>query len=74
MLSIAALGFLGLGLQPPIPEWGTMIMESRPYIMRAPWTALFPGLFIFIFITVFTVAGRLLDRQFNTVGNDHANN
>lgn len=72
MLSIAALGFLGLGLQPPTPEWGTMIMESRPYIMRAPWTALFPGLFIFLFIAFFTVAGRMLDRRFNSVGGDHA--
>ena len=74
MLSIASLGFLGLGLQPPTPEWGTMIMESRPYIMRAPWTALFPGLFIFIFIAVFTIAGRQLDHQFTTAGDDHAGN
>ena len=60
LLSIASLGFLGLGLQPPSPEWGTMIMESRPYIMRAPWTAIFPGLYIFAFIFLFTQAGRRL--------------
>jgi peptide/nickel transport system permease protein len=60
LLSIASLGFLGLGLQPPSPEWGTMIMESRPYIMRAPWTAIFPGLFIFAFIFFFTQLGRQL--------------
>ncbi|THB62778.1 MAG: ABC transporter permease [Desulfovibrio sp.] len=58
LLSIASLGFLGLGLQPPSPEWGTMIMESRPYIMRAPWNAFFPGLFVFLFIFLFTLAGR----------------
>ncbi len=74
MLSIAALGFLGLGLQPPTPEWGTMIMESRPYIMRAPWTALFPGLFIFIFIVISTVSGRILDRRFNSAGGEYADN
>lgn len=72
MLSIAALGFLGLGLQPPAPEWGTMIMESRPYIMSAPWAAIFPGLFIFVFIALFTVAGRLLDRRFNSSGTHRA--
>ncbi len=72
LLSIAALGFLGLGLQPPSPEWGTMIMESRPYIMRAPWTAIFPGLCIFFFICVFTVIGRYLDRRFNATGESNA--
>jgi ABC-type dipeptide/oligopeptide/nickel transport system permease subunit len=72
LLSIAALGFLGLGLQPPSPEWGTMIMESRPYIIRAPWTAIFPGLCIFLFICVFTAIGRYLDGRFNTTGENHA--
>ena len=64
LLSVASLGFLGLGLQPPSPEWGTMIMEAKPYIMRAPWTALFPGLFIFSFIFLFTLIGRRLERMF----------
>jgi peptide/nickel transport system permease protein len=66
LLSVASLGFLGLGLQPPSPEWGTMIMEAKPYIMRAPWTALFPGLFIFAFIFFFTLVGRRLERSFQT--------
>lgn len=61
LLSIASLGFLGLGLAPPSPEWGTMIMESKPYIMRAPWTAIFPGLFIFAFIFLFTHLGRRME-------------
>ena len=65
LMSIAALGFLGLGLQPPSPEWGTMIMESRPYIMRAPWTAFFPGLFVFLFIFVFTLLGRKIEAACN---------
>jgi ABC-type dipeptide/oligopeptide/nickel transport system permease subunit len=72
LLSIAALGFLGLGLQPPTPEWGTMIMESRPYIMRAPWMAIFPGLCIFLFICVFTLIGRYFDRRFNATGESNA--
>lgn len=65
LLSIASLGFLGLGLQPPSPEWGTMIMESRPYIMRAPWNAFFPGLFVFLFIFLFTLAGRKAEAALN---------
>jgi ABC-type dipeptide/oligopeptide/nickel transport system permease subunit len=72
LLSIAALGFLGLGLQPPAPEWGTMIMESRPYIMQAPWMAVFPGLFIFVFIFLFTLLGRYLDQRFNAAGGVNA--
>jgi len=66
LLSVASLGFLGLGLQPPSPEWGTMIMEAKPYIMRAPWTAIFPGLFIFSFIFLFTLIGRRLEKIFQT--------
>jgi len=58
LMAIAALGFLGLGLQPPAPEWGTMIMESRPYLMIAPWNAVFPGLFVFGFIAAFTHVGH----------------
>jgi ABC-type dipeptide/oligopeptide/nickel transport system permease subunit len=72
LLSIAALGFLGLGLQPPTPEWGTMIMESRPYIMLAPWVAFFPGLCTFMSICLFTVIGRYLEHRFNTTGVHHA--
>jgi peptide/nickel transport system permease protein len=41
-LAIASLGFLGLGAQPPAPEWGLMLAESLPYVERAPWAALAP--------------------------------
>ena len=60
LLSIAALGFLGFGLQPPTPEWGTMIMEARPYMMTCPWNAIFPGLFIFLYLVFFTLLSRKL--------------
>ena len=66
LLSIAALGFLGFGIQPPTPEWGTMIMEARPYLMIAPWNALFPGLCIFIYMILFTQLGRGLQKQINS--------
>lgn len=46
VLALAALGFFGLGVQPPTPEWGTMINESRLYLQRAPALMLWPGLAI----------------------------
>ncbi|MGW7291258.1 ABC transporter permease subunit [Streptomyces xiamenensis] len=42
-LSLAALGFLGLGAQPPSPEWGLLLSENQPYVERAPWTVLAPA-------------------------------
>ncbi|WP_027415820.1 ABC transporter permease [Aneurinibacillus terranovensis] len=52
VLEAAALGFLGLGAQPPQPEWGKMIADSKDYLTNAYWTVLFPGLAI-----AFTVLG-----------------
>lgn len=46
ILDAAALGFLGLGAQPPTPEWGNMVNAGRAYIQRAPWLIWFPGLAI----------------------------
>ncbi len=60
VLHVAALGFLGLGLQPPTPEWGAMILESRPYLYRAPWLAIVPGFFVFLFMMVFTLLANRL--------------
>lgn len=44
ILETAALGFLGLGVQPPTPEWGSMLSAARDYIERAPWVVTLPGL------------------------------
>jgi len=44
ILETAALGFLGLGVQPPLPEWGSMLSAARDYIERAPWVVTMPGL------------------------------
>jgi dipeptide transport system permease protein len=46
ILETAALGFLGLGVQPPLPEWGSMLSAARDYIERAPWVVTMPGLSI----------------------------
>lgn len=43
ILATAGLGYLGLGVQPPTPEWGSMLQESRMYLTRAPWLMLAPG-------------------------------
>ncbi|WLR42690.1 ABC transporter permease [Bacillus carboniphilus] len=52
ILEAAALGFLGLGAQPPEPEWGRMLADAKTFLVQAPWTLFFPGLAI-----VFTVLG-----------------
>jgi peptide/nickel transport system permease protein len=46
ILAGASLGFFGLGVQPPTPEWGVMIAEGRNFIVTAPWVVVFPGLAI----------------------------
>jgi dipeptide transport system permease protein len=57
ILDIAALGFLGMGAQPPTPEWGTMLAEAREFILRAPWVVTFPGLAILITVLAINLMG-----------------
>ena len=57
MLSLASLSFLGLASQPPTPEWGFMIYESRQYIQVAPWMMLYPGIALFMTVVVFNMLG-----------------
>ncbi|AIZ45243.1 peptide ABC transporter permease [Deinococcus radiopugnans] len=56
-IEVAALGFLGIGAQPPLPEWGTMISDSRSYYVDYPWTMIFPGLAIFLTVLGFNLLG-----------------
>ncbi len=53
----AALSFLGLGTQPPIPSWGLMLNESRRFMEIAPWLAIFPGLAIIFAVLAFNLMG-----------------
>ena len=46
IMMIASLGFLGVGLQPPTPDWGMMVIENKSLILEAPWTVLYPSLAI----------------------------
>ena len=57
ILVAAGLGFLGLGVQPPTPEWGAMLGEGRQYIFSAPYMATFPGLAIFLAVLGFNLVG-----------------
>jgi dipeptide transport system permease protein len=57
ILDAAALGFLGMGAQPPTPEWGTMLAEAREYILRAWWVVTFPGLAILITVLAINLMG-----------------
>ena len=57
MLALAGLSFLGLGVQPPTPEWGNMLSEGREYLQTAPWLLIYPGLAIFSVVVVFNILG-----------------
>jgi dipeptide transport system permease protein len=57
ILDAAALGFLGLGAQPPSPEWGTMLADAREFVLRAWWVVTFPGLMILVAVLAFNLLG-----------------
>lgn len=58
----AALGFLGLGVQPPTPDWGSGLHESKDYVLYAPWMAVFPGLALLLSSIFVMLLGRGLQR------------
>jgi dipeptide transport system permease protein len=57
ILDAAALGFFGLGAQPPTPEWGTMLSDTVKFLRAAPWIVIFPGIAIFITVVAFNLMG-----------------
>ncbi len=63
LLSVAALGFLGLGAPPPQAEWGQMLFEGRGYLATAPWTSLVPGLAIALTVLGVTLLGDSLSTE-----------
>ncbi len=60
MLSLASLSFLGLASQPPNPEWGVMVSESKAYMQTAPWMMIYPGLALLITVIIFNLLGDCL--------------
>ena len=65
ILDAAALGFLGLGAQPPSPEWGTMLADAREFVLRAWWVVTLPGLMIFLTVLAFNLLGDGLRDAFD---------
>jgi dipeptide transport system permease protein len=57
LLQAAALGFLGLGAQPPTPEWGAMLADAREFLQRAPWVVTLPGIAILVTVVAINLLG-----------------
>jgi peptide/nickel transport system permease protein len=57
ILWAASLSFIGMGIQPPTPEWGAMLSESKPYMVSAPYTVIFPGLAIVLTVLSLNLMG-----------------
>ena len=57
ILSASSLSFLGLGAQPPVPEWGAMLNEGRGYLRQAPWITAAPGLAIMLTVLAVNLLG-----------------
>ena len=65
ILTESALSFLGLGVQPPTPSWGNMLMDSQTYLLDAPWMAIIPGLFIVLAVLSLYFVGEALRERLN---------
>ena len=61
----AALGFLGLGVQPPTPDWGSILQQGKDYILIAPWMSAFPGLAILTTALALMLVSRAVQRRFD---------
>ena len=57
ILTVASLGFIGIGVKPPTPEWGSLLSVARNYMPEMWWTAIFPGLAIFVAVFGFNLLG-----------------
>jgi peptide/nickel transport system permease protein len=62
ILTTATLSFLGLGAQPPTPEWGAMLNSGREYMRYAPWTMMFPGFALFLVVMAVNLLGDRLSQ------------
>jgi len=68
ILTESALSFLGLGVQPPMPSWGNMLMDSQAYMRDAPWMAIIPGILILITVLSLYFVGEGLREKLNVRG------
>ena len=65
VLSASALSFLGLGVQPPVPEWGAMLNESKDFLRTAPYLLIGPGTALFLFVLSSNLVGDALQEALN---------
>ena len=65
ILTESALSFLGMGVQPPTPSWGNLLMDSQAYLFDAPWLSIIPGLFILLAVLSLYFIGEGLREAFN---------
>jgi peptide/nickel transport system permease protein len=64
ILAEAAMSYLGLGIQPPVPSWGRMLAESQNFLFNAPWCALAPGMMIMLAVLAFHILGEGIRRRY----------
>ncbi len=65
IMNLSSMSFLGLGVQPPIPEWGAMINEGKSYIRTNPALMIYPGLMIMLVVVTFNLLGEALSERFD---------
>jgi len=65
IITLAGFSFLGLGVQPPTPEWGNMLTEGKNYIQTSPHLLIYPGLCIFFVVLLFNSMGEILRNILN---------
>ncbi len=65
VLAEASLGYLGVGVQPPTPTWGSILNQGSPLLERAPWLSIAPGMAIFILVLAFNLLGDALRDEFD---------
>jgi ABC-type dipeptide/oligopeptide/nickel transport system permease subunit len=63
ILATSTLSFLGLGAQPPTPEWGAMLSDGQNYMRYAPWIMAFPGLAIFLTVLSVNLIGNFINQR-----------
>jgi glutathione transport system permease protein len=68
ILATSTLSFLGLGAQPPTPEWGSMLSDGQEYMRYAPWMMIFPGLAIFLTVISVNLIGNYLNQRLGASG------
>jgi peptide/nickel transport system permease protein len=59
----ASFNYLGIGVQPPAADWGALVQEARSYMVTAPWTVIFPILFISTLVAALHLLGDSLDER-----------